>query len=177
MSRTAGTLPLFGMVVAVLTLVAAAGDRPAGVKSAASVDDALLAKPDGEPGNWITYNGSWMEQRFSPLDQIDVSNVSELRLVWSFSTDSSRGLEATPLVVDGVMYTTAPWSVVFAVDAKTGKQIWSYDPKVDKQCGAEGLLRRRQPRRRRLEGQGLRRRARRPADRARRRHRARSSGK
>jgi quinohemoprotein ethanol dehydrogenase len=101
--------------------------------SAGNVDDARLLKP--QPGDWVTYNGSANEQRFSPLDQINDKTIGDLKLVWSFSTGSNRGLEATPLVVDGVMYTTAPWSVVFALDAKTGKQIWTYDPKVPKEWG------------------------------------------
>ena len=109
---------------------AAAGKLGEGV---AKIDDARLLKP--EPGEWLSYNGGANEWRFSPLDQINDKNVGDLKLVWSFSTDSDRGLEATPLVVDGVMYTTAPWSVVFALDAKTGKQLWKYDPKVPKEHG------------------------------------------
>jgi len=58
-----------------------------------------------------------------------------LKPVWRFPTGSNRGLEATPLVVDGVMYTTAPWSVVYALDARTGEQIWTWDPKVPKEWG------------------------------------------
>ena len=108
---------------------------PPRMVSGASVDDARLAKPGGDRGNWLTYNGQWAEQRFSSLDQIDTANVKDLRPVWIFATDSSRVLEATPLVVDGVLYTTAPWSVVFSVDAKSGKQLWRFDPKVDHQWG------------------------------------------
>jgi quinohemoprotein ethanol dehydrogenase len=99
----------------------------------AQIDDERLKHP--QPGEWITYNGGLNEQRYSTLDQINDKNVTGLKLVWSFSTNSTRGLEATPLVVGGVMYTTAPWSVVFAIDARTGKQIWSYDPKVPKEWG------------------------------------------
>jgi quinohemoprotein ethanol dehydrogenase len=97
------------------------------------IDDDRLKHP--QPGEWITYNGGLNEQRYSTLDQINDKNVTGLKLIWSFSTNSTRGLEATPLVVGGVMYTTAPWSVVFAIDARTGKQIWSYDPKVPKEWG------------------------------------------
>ncbi len=100
---------------------------------AGNVDDARLQKPG--PNDWVTYNGATNEQRFSPLDQVSDKTVSDLKLVWTFPTNSNRGLEATPLVVDGVMYTTAPWSVVFALDAKTGKQLWTYDPKVPKEHG------------------------------------------
>jgi quinohemoprotein ethanol dehydrogenase len=97
------------------------------------IDDERLKHP--KVGEWITYNGSPNEQRYSPLDQINDKNVPELKLAWRFPTNSTRGLEATPLVVDGVMYTTAPWSVVYAVDARTGEQIWSWDPKVPKEWG------------------------------------------
>lgn len=106
-------------------------DRIREVTSA--IDDERLKNP--KPGEWLTYNGSPTEQRYSPLDQVNDKNVNELKLAWRFPTNSNRGLEATPLVVDGVMYTTAPWSVVYALDARTGEQIWSYDPKVAKEWG------------------------------------------
>jgi len=102
-------------------------------KATAEIDDERLKHP--KPGEWITYNGSPSEQRYSPIDQINDKNVSDLKLAWRFPTGSNRGLEATPLVVDGVMYTTAPWSVVFALDARTGEQIWTWDPKVPKEYG------------------------------------------
>ncbi len=97
------------------------------------IDDERLKHP--KVGEWLTYNGSTNEQRYSPLDQVNDKNASELKLAWKFPTNSTRGLEATPLVVDGVMYTTAPWSVVYALDARTGAQIWSWDPKVPKEWG------------------------------------------
>lgn len=94
------------------------------------IDDARLRNAAQEPSNWLTYGGSYSEQRFSRLEAIDDSNVGELGLAWSFRTGTKRGLEATPIVVDGVIYTTGTWSVVFAIDARTGKQIWRHDPKV-----------------------------------------------
>ncbi len=118
---------------------AGAADKAAGLSAeklkeiTGKIDDAALKT--GAPGNWLTYNGSPSEQRFSTLDQITDKNVGEMKLVWSFPTGTNRGLEATPLVVDGVMYTTANWSVVHALDAKTGKELWSYDPKVPKEHG------------------------------------------
>ncbi len=80
--------------------------------------------------NWSKHGFTDHEQRFSPLNQIDDKNVDRLGLVWSFETRTYRGLEATPLVVDGILYTTASWSVVFAIDARTGKEIWNWDPQV-----------------------------------------------
>ena len=70
------------------------------------------------------------EQRFSPLKQINDQNVQKLGLVWSHEFGTNRGLEATPLVVNGVIYTTGEWSVVYALNARTGGILWTYDPKV-----------------------------------------------
>jgi quinohemoprotein ethanol dehydrogenase len=84
---------------------------------------------------WLTIGRDYAETRFSPLKQIDASNVSRLGLAWTFDTGSYRGLEATPLVKDGVLYATASWSVVFALDARTGKELWRWDPQADKAKG------------------------------------------
>jgi quinohemoprotein ethanol dehydrogenase len=85
--------------------------------------------------DWLTYGHDYAETRFSTLTQINVDNVDELGLAWTFDTDSFRGLEATPLVKDGVLYATRPWSSVFAIDARTGTKLWDYDPQVDKSIG------------------------------------------
>ena len=78
------------------------------------------------------------EDRFSPLTQINTENVADVGLAWEVSMDSQRGLEATPIVVDGVMYVTSTWSRVFAVDAKTGESLWEYDPEVPRDWAARG---------------------------------------
>jgi len=96
----------------------------------ADVNASLIINADREPGNWMTYGRTYGEQRFSPLDQINYQNVSQLGLAWYYDLDTNRGQEATPLVIDGVMYFTSAWSKVFALDAATGKLLWSYDPKV-----------------------------------------------
>ncbi len=83
--------------------------------------------------DWRLHGGSQTNQRFSPLNQINEQTVSKLRLVWSQELGTSRGLEATPIVADGVIYTTGSWSVVFAFDAKTGKLKWTYDPGVHRE--------------------------------------------
>lgn len=85
-----------------------------------------------EPGSWLAHGRTYDEQRFSPLTQINRDNVYQLGLAWQSDTASRRGLEATPIVVDGVMYATSTWSRVIALDARTGKQLWDYDPKVDR---------------------------------------------
>ncbi len=101
----------------------------AGGKNAA-VDDARLAAGEPDGANWLSYGRTMDEQRFSPLTQVSDSNVGQLGLSWSADMDTARGQEATPVVVDGVMYVSTAWSMVKAYDATTGKQLWSYDPQV-----------------------------------------------
>jgi len=88
--------------------------------------------------DWLSYGLDYTEARFSRLNQINDGNVRQLGLVWSYNLESTRGVEATPLVVDGIMYVTASWSVVHAIDVRTGKRLWTYDPKVDREAGYKG---------------------------------------
>ncbi len=97
---------------------------------AAAVNASRLSHADQEPGNWMSYGRTYNEQHFSPLNLISDQNVSRLKLAWHYDLDTNRGQEATPLVIDGVMYFTTAWSKVFALDALTGKLLWSYDPHV-----------------------------------------------
>ena len=99
----------------------------------ASVDAARVIHADNEPGNWMTHGRTYSEQRFSPLNQINDQDVSRLGLAWSLDLDTHRGQEATPIVVDGVMYFSTAWSKVIAVRAATGEKLWSYDPKVSQE--------------------------------------------
>ena len=99
-------------------------------RPAAWIDDDRIANADAEPENWLAHGRTWSEQRFSPLDQINASNVNGLSLAWYADLDTTRGQEATPIVVDGVLYSTSAWSKVQAVDAKTGQMLWQYDPEV-----------------------------------------------
>src|SRR5258708_4078741 len=82
---------------------------------------------------WLLHGGSQADQRFSPLSQINEQTISRLGLVWSRELGTTRGLEATPIVENGVIYTTGSWSVVFALDARTGQVKWTYDPKVPRE--------------------------------------------
>jgi quinohemoprotein ethanol dehydrogenase len=88
--------------------------------------------------DWPTIGLDYAETRFSKLNQINTDNVKDLGLVWSYNLESSRGVEATPVVVDGIMYQSASWSVVHAIDARTGKKLWSFDPGVDRSKGYKG---------------------------------------
>jgi PQQ-dependent dehydrogenase (methanol/ethanol family) len=111
------------------------GPEPAadpGPVATPAVGAARLLAADTEPGSWMSYGRTYSEQRFSPLDQIDTETVSNLGLAWSFDLETKRGIEATSIVVDGVMYTTSAWSIVHALDARTGKPLWRYDPGVAK---------------------------------------------
>ena len=119
---------------------AGAGGSPAVSRARAatsSVDDARLRAAAGEPGNWLTHGGTYAEQRYSTLEQIRADNVGQLGLAWSFDTHTNRGLEATPIVADGILYTTGSWSVVFAIDARSGRLLWSYDPQVPREKGKD----------------------------------------
>ena len=105
---------------------------------AAPIDASRLAAANGDTANWLTYGRTYDEQRFSPLAQINDKNVGQLSLAWYADLDTDRGQEATPLIADGVLYTTSAWSKVFAYDAATGKLLWSYDPKVAGRKGYDG---------------------------------------
>src|SRR5262249_14942936 len=104
--------------------------KPVANRKAADVNAVRITNADQEPGNWMTHGRTYNEQRFSPLKQINDTNVSQLGLTWYYDLDTRRGQEATPIVVDGVMYFTTAWSKVVAVNAATGALLWSYDPKV-----------------------------------------------
>jgi quinohemoprotein ethanol dehydrogenase len=97
------------------------------------IDDAALRNSDQDAANWLMYGRTYDDHRFSPLNQINEQTVSNLGLAWSREVGTTRGLEATPLVEDGTLYTTASWSVVNAIDAKTGELKWTYDPKVPRE--------------------------------------------
>lgn len=102
------------------------------------VDDPLLKTGSKTGDEWISYGVNWSEQRYSPLKQIDASNVSRLGLAWSYDIPVAPGnpqthQEGTPLVFNGVLYSITPWSIVYAVDLRTGKEIWRADPEVNQQ--------------------------------------------
>lgn len=113
---------------------AAAGSSADQIRAAvARVDGtAIQAAPDGD---WLSHGRTYDEQRHSPLTQITSDNVDELGLAWYADLDTTRGLESTPIVVDGVMFNTGTWSTVFAHDAVTGELLWEYDPEVPREWG------------------------------------------
>ena len=112
---------------------------PARINAATSaVDSAMIQANTATSRDWPTIGLDYAETRFSKLNQITSDNIGGLGLVWSYSLESSRGVEATPVVIDGIMYQTGPWSIVYAIDARSGKKIWTFDPRVDRAKGYKG---------------------------------------
>jgi quinohemoprotein ethanol dehydrogenase len=106
------------------------------------VDDAALKNAAKSPsdGDWLSYGLTPGETRFSPLKQIDASNVKRLGLVWSYEAGDGGGdQEATPLVWNNTVYGVTNWSIVFAVDARTGKERWRWDPEVNRKATGDKL--------------------------------------
>jgi len=98
------------------------------------IDDRFLRNAAKDPDDWITYGRDYAETHFSPLKQIDASNISRLGLAWSWETESPSGarIEATPLESNGVLYGSLGWNVLFALDARTGKMKWRWDPEISR---------------------------------------------
>ena len=86
--------------------------------------DERLVSP--EPENWLSYRGTYNGWGYSPLDQVDVSNVENLSVAWAFSTGTGGGHESPPVVNDGVMFITTPGNQLFALDAQNGDLLWRY---------------------------------------------------
>jgi len=135
----------FVLISVLLVLAACSNDQssqqtssesaPTSAAPAANVDGARIVAANAEPGNWMTYGRTYGEDHYSPLDQITTENAKQLGLAWHFDIPDARGLEVTPIVVDGVMYTTGNYNVLYALDAKTGEELWSYDPQVRRDWG------------------------------------------
>ena len=116
---------LLVIATALMSLASHANSQPA----AQTVNESSIMNPRGE---WLSYGRTYREQRFSPLDSVNRNNVDELDLVWSFKFDTARGMEATPIVHDGVIYVSTGWSHVHAIDARSGEELWHYDAKIPK---------------------------------------------
>ena len=133
MTRRSRTL----LAGAAALLVAACGHQ-AMTSGFAKVDtERILAEP-ARGKEWLTYGGGYDEQRFSRLASISPANVSTLGVAWSYEMPTNPGVEATPIVVDGVIYVSGAFSVVTALDAKSGKVLWEHDPKVPREQLARG---------------------------------------
>ena len=98
-----------------------------------NVDADQIINADKNSDQWLSHGRTYNEQRHSTLDQINSENIKNLGIEWFHDLDSSRGHEATPLVIDGIMFSTGAWSVVYANDAVTGELKWKYYPKVPRE--------------------------------------------
>jgi quinohemoprotein ethanol dehydrogenase len=141
---------LLAASVAALAFLTSIGAQQAdrSVTRPANIDAGVLRNAgtarDALRGSWLTYGLTQSETRFSPLDQIDTTNVSRLGLSWNYVVGAGGGnQEATPLVWNDTIYGITNWSIVFAVDARTGKERWRWDPEVNQDalrpkicCGA-----------------------------------------
>jgi PQQ-dependent dehydrogenase (methanol/ethanol family) len=110
-----------------------------GQSQARQVDDAALRNAGATGEEWLTYGLDQGEKRYSPLTQIDASNVARLSEVWSFDIPGGNSnppgggnQEATLLASNGVLYGITTWSIVYALDARTGKPLWKWDPEVNR---------------------------------------------
>jgi len=114
------------VAAAVLSVSVAVGaQRPPG-----SVDAERMKAAASDPGNWLATGRDQDGTYYSPLTGINSRNVDKLGFAWTFDLGTYRGQEATPIVVDGVMYTSGTWGYVYAVNAATGNPIWRYDPQA-----------------------------------------------
>ena len=138
MKRSRARVPSVAFAVTLLLSACSKAPPPAAAppKPAAQVDAARLTNAAQDGANWMTTGRTYDEQRHSPLTGINDGNVAQLGLAWHHDLDAvNRGQPSTPIVVDGVMYVTTTWSKLFALDAKTGKLLWGYDPQVPGEWG------------------------------------------
>ena len=117
---------------ALATLLALSG---AGTQAADTVVDDKYLSTDGDGSNWAAYGRTSSETRYSPLDQINADNVKKLGIQWALDLPKERSLISTPLAIDGVIYFTGSYSYTRAVDARSGKVLWEFDPKVIEHAG------------------------------------------
>ena len=145
---TAASLLGTGLPAATLPAAALLGSKPLPTRDAAQAQAAAqettgeevpipinvpyerLVAAAREPHNWFNYNGSYSSMRFSPLDQINKDNVASLGTAWIYQVRTMNPVETTPVVVDGIMYITEPPSTVRALDARTGRPLWRWQPRI-----------------------------------------------
>ncbi len=124
------------LVLTALSVLVANGCQPDSSDSGSVTSTAM---PDTSTNTeWSLHGNDAGEQRYSTLALINRDNVADLGLTWFFDIPTHRGVEATPLMVNGTLYVTGSWSIVYALDAVTGSKKWTYDPKVDRSFLAKG---------------------------------------
>ena len=135
MKTAVTTRILLSLLLLVLVAWPATQQGALAEQAPSSVDETRIRNADQEPGSWLSHGRNYAEDRESPLTQITPANVDQLGLAWYYDTQTTRGLEASPLVIDGTLFTTTSWSQVFALDAVTGELLWKFDPEVPKSWG------------------------------------------
>ncbi|MFT4823666.1 MAG: quinohemoprotein ethanol dehydrogenase [Halioglobus sp.] len=132
---------LIGLCVGATQSIAFSGGPPDEAENRTAIEQEHQKRVNAaeqEQGNWLLHGRTYSEQRFSPLKKINDKNVTDLGYALSFDLNAARGLEATPIMRDGVLYISSTWSVVYAIDARTGKELWMYDPQVPRGWGVKG---------------------------------------
>ena len=119
--RPAQILPMV-----VLAIVSGCSQEAPTRAPSGNVDTGRIIGADAEPESWLSHGRTYSEQRYSPLDQINRTSVQDLALAWAFDMNSSRGLEASPIVVDGAMFVTGAWSIkaVWVIPGSYGGHNW-----------------------------------------------------
>jgi len=106
-------------------------EEPARVPPPGWIDPERISAIVNEPGAWLTGGRDYQQSYYSPLQQINRDNVTRLGFAWQYEIDTEHGFEATPIMVDGVMYSSGPGGAAYAVNAATGAEIWKFTPQVD----------------------------------------------
>ena len=131
------TLAVGIVTLAGATRLPAQNAKPANVAGTVNVDAKVLrnsgnAADDPMPGSWLSYGRNQSETRYSSLKQINDSNAKRLGLQWTYAVGAGGGnQEGTPLMWNNTLYGITTWSVVYALDARTGKELWRWDPEVN----------------------------------------------
>lgn len=126
------------LILSLMSLVLAAtggcARKPApdtGNAGPGQINNQRLLDLDREPGTWLTGGRDYQQSYYSPLTAINRDNVSQLGYAWHHDLDFEHGYEATPIVVDGVLYGSGPTGIAFALDAESGEEIWHFKPDID----------------------------------------------
>src|SRR3989442_8241988 len=115
------------LAIAIIIAIHSSADSP---MKAGYVSEPRVFSEAAEGNNWLMNGRTFDAQHFSPLKEINNQNIGSLGLAWYLDINSAMGIVAEPIVVDGVIYVSAPLSKIYAVDAVSGKLLWKFDPKV-----------------------------------------------
>jgi len=119
-------LPLIGVALAQEEVKGGAGGGAAAAPTATNVSQSMLNNAAKDSKNFLATNGNYDQTRFHPANQITAGNVKDLHAAWIFQTDVRESTETSPIIVDGIMYVTTSFDHVYAINARTGEQIWEY---------------------------------------------------